>query len=180
MDERLNSPNGNPGHEITKPPLNRLPVSSRPPVGAQTSSSQSHQTGVIKEHWNDLPDNLTPMGSRSISRTGTPLSRNGNGSPVADGQRLDFEYLLSELIESPTSLSAGEVKVIASRIQKNVGSITADQRAELGLVIQAVAINKSESPSWGRERLVAFMMREKGVSGWAIALRKMVESVQVA
>lgn len=58
-----------------------------------------------------------------------------------------------------------------------MGTITTEQKASLGYIIQAVAIDRSESPAWGRQQVVDFMMREKGVSSWAIAIRRLVESV---
>lgn len=157
----------------------------RPSLPRNTSSSsasaQSHQTGIIKEHWNDLPDNLTPSASRSVSRTGTPLSRNGNATPaIADidaGDANNFDNVLSSLFNSPTSLSPNEAKLLASKVQKMVPTITPEQKGGLGPIIKAVVIDKSESPAWGRQQVVDFMMREKGVSSWAIAVRKLVENV---
>lgn len=58
-----------------------------------------------------------------------------------------------------------------------MATITPEQKSSVGYIIQVVAIDKSESPAWGRQQVVDFMMREKGVSGWAIAVRKLVESV---
>jgi len=154
------------------------PARPTPPV--RSPSAQSHQTGVIKEHWNDLPNDFTPSASRSVSRTGTPLSRNGYGLPAAtdgSGDSSDFDNLISSLLSSPTSLSANEIKLLASKVQKNMVTITPEQKSSVGYIIQAVAIDRSESPAWGRQQVVDFMMREKGVSGWAIAVRKLVESV---
>ncbi|KAF8424564.1 hypothetical protein EV426DRAFT_82302 [Tirmania nivea] len=156
---------------------------ARPPPPARTASSssaQSHQTGIIKEHWNDLPNDFTPSTSRNVSRTGTPLSRNGYGPLVAgdgSGDSPDFDNLISSLFSAPTSLSANEAKLLASKVQKNVASITPEQKNSVGYIIQAVAIDRGESPAWGRQQVVDLMMREKGVSGWAIAIRKLVESV---
>lgn len=156
---------------------------ARPPPPARTASSssaQSHQTGIIKEHWNDLPNDFTPSASRSVSRTGTPLSRNGNGPPAATdgtGDSPDFDSLISLLLSAPTSLSANETKLLASKVQKNIATITPEQKSSVGYIIQAVAIDRSESPAWGRQQVVDFMMREKGICAWAIAVRKLVESV---
>jgi len=156
---------------------------ARPPPPARTASSssaQSHQTGVIKEHWNDLPNDFTPSASRSVSRTSTPLSRNGYGPPTATDGSMDspdFDNLISSLLSAPTSLSANEAKLLASKVQKNVAAITPEQKSAVGYIIQAVAVDKSESPAWGRQQVVDFMMREKGVAGWAIAVRRLVENV---
>lgn len=148
--------------------------------GTSSSSTQSHQTGTIKEHWNDLPESFTPTASRSVSRTGTPLSRDGFGAlATTDGseKETDFDSLLSALLNSPSSLSQRDTKLLATKIQRNVPSITTEQKCSLGHIIQAVAIDRSESPAWGRQQVVDFMMREKGVSSWAIAVRKLVENV---
>ena len=148
--------------------------------GTSNSSTQSHQTGTIKEHWNDLPESFTPTASRSVSRTGTPLSRDGSGALATmdgDQRKTDFNSLLSVLLNSPSSLSQQDTKLLATKIQRSVPSITPEQKSSLGYIIQAVAIDKSESPAWGRQQVVDFMMREKGVSSWAIAVRKLVENV---
>ena len=162
------------------PASHQRPVLQSRTTSASDSSSQSHQTGAIKEHWNDLPTNFTPTTSRSVSRTGTPLSRNGNGTPAgADGAggALDFDSLLSALLESPTCLSPNDLKLLGSKIQKVVPTISPEQKSDLGFIFRAVAVDRKETPAWGRERVVEFMMREKGVSSWAIAVRKIVESV---
>ncbi|KAF8469514.1 hypothetical protein BDZ91DRAFT_792312 [Kalaharituber pfeilii] len=158
-------------------PQTRPPLQSRG-TSASDSSSQSHQTGVIKEHWNDLPANFTPAGSRSVSRTGTPLPSN-DACTHTDGYggQLDFETLLSALLDSPTSLSPTDLKLLTSKVQKAVGGMTLDQRNDLSYIFKAVAVDRSQTPAWGRERVVEFMMREKGVASWAIAVRKLVENI---
>lgn len=152
-----------------------------PGRSTSSSSTQSHQTGTIKEHWNDLPESFTPTASRSVSRTGTPLSRDGLGTLTTtdggDEREIDFGSLLSTLLSSPSSLSQQDTRLLATKIQKSVPSITPEQKCSLGHIIQAVAVDKSESPAWGRQQVVDFMMREKGVSSWAIAVRKLVENV---
>ncbi|KAI5799155.1 hypothetical protein DFH27DRAFT_86056 [Peziza echinospora] len=161
---------------------------SLPPRVSSTSSaasSISHQSGVIKEHWNDLPSNFTPGTSRSASRTGTPLSRGEISTPTTtdgassggDLEAPDFEEILEALLKAPSKLKPKDVEILGSKVQKSVGLITPEQRAELGFIIKAVVVDRSEGPAWGRENVVAFMMREKGVAGWAIAVRKIVENV---
>lgn len=39
-------------------------------------------------------------------------------------------------------------------------------------------LDGDETPAWGRERVVEFMMRQVGVAGWAMAVRRGVESVK--
>ena len=100
----------------------------------------------------------------------TPTTTDGTGE-------LDFEEILDALLKAPSKLKQKDIELLGSKVQKSVNLITPEQRSELGHIIKAVAIDRTEAPAWGRENLVAFMMREKGVSGWAIGVRKIVENI---
>lgn len=147
-----------------------------------TSSSLSHQSGVIKEHWNDLPANFTPTSSRSVSRVGTP--RNGYAAPEVASpppqDNLDFESLLAATLAAPSHLTDTERKSLASKVNRSVESMTPEQRNALANIFHALVEARVESPSRARERVVEFMMQEKGVAGWAMAVRKIVENVVVS
>lgn len=40
-------------------------------------------------------------------------------------------------------------------------------------------MDRVETPAWGREQIVGFMMREKGIASWASAIRRIVECVRL-
>ncbi|KAI5776492.1 hypothetical protein EDC01DRAFT_636733 [Geopyxis carbonaria] len=151
------------------PPAPALNGSLRPPY----SSTKSHQSGTIENHWNDLPAAFLPT-SRSVSpNPATAASAHGTSSSD------DFGTLLTELFSAstPTTLIAREHKMCYDRVLKAAPGLSEGQKAELAGVMRPV-LEKKETPQWGREKVVEFMMRERGVAGWAAALRRGVECVK--
>lgn len=87
--------------------------------------------------------------------------------------------LLGNLFAVPSALPDRELTALKGRIEKalDAGGIKDEWKVELGAVMDAVVTGR-ETPKWGRERLVEFMVREKGVALWGASLRKVVEGVK--
>ncbi|KAL7272699.1 hypothetical protein RUND412_004480 [Rhizina undulata] len=154
-------------------------ASGRPPLPhAATAPAISHQSGMIKQHWNDLPENFI---SAPPSRTATPSMK---ASPAAESSEEEIECEFPKLLEilfspdTPSSLSQREAAVLKDRVLKNMASITGEQGRELAEVIKSVVVDRTQAPSWGRERVVEFITRERGVAGWAMGVRKGLECVK--
>lgn len=77
---------------------------------------------------------------------------------------------------SPSSLQDRERAMIYARVQKAESGMLEAMKEELVDVVGKV-LRGEETVTWGRERVVEFMMREKGVAGWATGLRRGLESI---
>ncbi|TGZ85117.1 hypothetical protein EX30DRAFT_16914 [Ascodesmis nigricans] len=169
----------------TPPPPSSTTNASSPPSTTSVSRppAKSHQSGTIEHHWNDLPTSFLPS-SRTTSRSVSPLppttttsSTTTTPPPASSSTATTFSSLLSQLFTtSPSSLGAKERQLCYARITKVDADITEAQKEEVGEVVRRV-LEGMETPAWGRERLVAFMLREKGVAVWAAGVRRGVESV---
>lgn len=109
--------------------------------------------------------------STSPSASSSPGAGDGDGDA---GKEL--ELLLRQLFAPATAsmLGAGEKRQLHERVAR--ARLTSAQSAELVLVLRPVLAGQ-QSPAWGRERVVAFVVRNSGVAGWAGALRRGVESL---
>ncbi|KAH0608827.1 uncharacterized protein H6S33_001055 [Morchella sextelata] len=150
-----------------------LPARAPLTRAASSSSATSHQSGTIKEHWNDLPSHMVTPPSRSL--TSTPLS-------VPPGNEEDdeeeFPALLKALfVSTPTTLPERERKLLHEKVVKSLSTITAPQKREVAQIIKRLVIERSLGKKEAKEAVVAFIMRERGVVGWAGGVRKGVESV---
>jgi hypothetical protein len=87
--------------------------------------------------------------------------------------------LLKQLfLETPSTMEEKERNMVYERILKFADSMTEGQKGELAGVVGRV-LRKDEAPAWGRERVVEFMKRERGVAGWAAGLRRGVECINL-
>ena len=118
-----------------------------------------------------------PSPSPSLSLSPRPDPGTGTGHGDADGDAgKELELLLLQLFAPTTAstLGAGERRQLHERVAR--ARLTPAQSAELVLVLRPVLAHQ-QSPAWGRERVVAFVVRNSGVAGWAGALRRGVESL---
>ncbi|KAI5844313.1 hypothetical protein BZA05DRAFT_476901 [Tricharina praecox] len=154
------------------PPTIPLPAPPLPPTpppkdGTLTPSTaaRSHQTGTIESHWNDLPPAL-------LSRSGSPLPAVSSVSGEDD-----FAPLIEQLFAAAgEDAKRKEMGLLRDRVLK--AKVSPLQKAELAGVLRAV-LEGTETPAWGRERVVDFIVRNPGCASWAMGVRRGVEGVRV-
>lgn len=78
---------------------------------------------------------------------------------------------------TPTTLPPRERKLLQDRVLKNLPSITPLQKREVAHIVRGLLLERSLSKKAAKDAVVAFMMRERGVAGWAGGVRRGVESV---
>lgn len=144
-------------------------ASPLPPASAPASSSSCPPTPI--------PAEPSPTPSLSLSLSPRPDPGTGHGDENGGGDAgKELELLLLQLFAPATAstLGAGEKRQLHDRVAR--ARLTPAQSAELVLVLRPVLAHQ-QSPAWGRERVVAFVVRNSGVAGWAGALRRGVESL---
>lgn len=142
---------------------------------ASSSSVTSHQSGTIKEHWNDLPASMVSPPTRSL--TSTPLSSAPSPCPETD-EAEEFPALLETLFAgTPTTLPERERKMLHEKVLKSLPAITPQQKREVAEIVRRLLHEKSLGKKEAKEAVVAFIMRERGVAGWAGGVRRGVENV---
>lgn len=121
---------------------------------------------------------LTSTPIRSL--TPTPLSL--APSPFQENDEVEeFPALLETLFAgSPTTLPERERKMLHEKVLKSVPAITPLQKREIVEIVRRLLQEKSLGKREAKEAVVAFMMRERGVAGWAGAVRRGVECVVLA
>lgn len=124
--------------------------------------------------------NSTPL--RSLSST--PLSSAASSCPDtdtdtdADADASEFLAALEALFAgTPTTLGSRERKLLQGRVLKSLADITAPQKREVAQIVTRLLHERSLSKKAAKDAVVAFMMRERGVAGWAGGVRRGVESV---
>ncbi|KAK6352009.1 hypothetical protein TWF718_005158 [Orbilia javanica] len=186
---------------MTQPP----PPSSDSLRPGPPARAQSHQSGTIHQHWNDLPDGYIPSPTTSLSRS---ASRNSNAaaasrglsplgritpidkSETSDGTNAtakETEHQLSTLLPAlynlPSTLSQAERTQLQTRINKSLipkagdGGTTEGQKEWVRGILELFVVRGEVDVKTCREEIVGFMRRESGVAGWAGGLRRVVESV---
>lgn len=80
-------------------------------------------------------------------------------------------------VSTPTTLPERERKLLHEKVVKSLSTITALQKREVAQIIKRLVIERSLGKKEAKEAVVAFIMRERGVVGWAGGVRRGVESV---
>ncbi|KAG0133157.1 hypothetical protein HOY82DRAFT_641198 [Tuber indicum] len=137
----------------------------------------SHQSGPITHHWNDLPASLLPKPySASASRSTSPHPQPPQPPPPPPSSS-DSESLLEPLIErlfaARSTLPDAQRRQLKEKVLKAVPSISAAQRDEVvGILLRWDGGEEGEEgeegggkKKEGREAVVGFMVRERGVAG---------------
>lgn len=78
---------------------------------------------------------------------------------------------------TPTTLPPRERKLLQDRVLKNLPAITAPHKREVAQIVRRLLLERSLSKKAAKDAVVAFMMRERGVAGWAGGVRRGVECV---
>lgn len=90
----------------------------------------------------------------------------------------EFPSLLDTLFAgTPTTLPERERKMLHEKVLKSLPAITPQQKREVVEIVRRLLHERSLGKKEAKEAVVAFMMRERGVAGWAGAVRRGVESV---
>ena len=102
--------------------------------------------------------------------------------PAAAVGEDDFPALIGRLFSAAAAAAAQEEKqkemtLLRDRVLK--ANVSPQQKAELVAVLGPV-LGAQETPAWGRERVIDFMVRHPGCASWAMALRRGVEAVKAA
>lgn len=90
----------------------------------------------------------------------------------------DFPTLMETLFSgAATTLPERERKMLHDKVQKSLPSITVQQKREVAGIVRRLLQERSLGRKEAKEAVVAFIMRERGVAGWAGGVRRGVESV---
>ncbi|KAG0633021.1 hypothetical protein HOY80DRAFT_993858 [Tuber brumale] len=152
----------------------------------------SHQSGPITHHWNDLPASLLPKPySASASRSTSPHPQPPPQplppppSSSSDPESLLIEPLIERLFAARSTLPDAQRQQLKEKVLKAVPSMSAAQRDEVvGILLRWDGGEEEEEERGGkkkkdegREAVVGFMVRERGVAGWAMCLRRGFEGL---
>lgn len=91
----------------------------------------------------------------------------------------EFPALLETLFAgTPTTLPARERKMLHDKVLKSLPAITPPQKREVADIVRRLLQEKTAGGrKAAKDAVVAFMMRERGVAGWAGGVRRGVECV---
>lgn len=90
----------------------------------------------------------------------------------------EFSGLLEALFSgTQTTLPERERKMLYGKVLKSLPTITAPQKREIAEIVRRLLHERSLGKKEAKEAVVAFIMRERGVAGWAGGVRRGVESV---
>ena len=173
------------------------PQTTTPTTTTTTSQSQplltptppprpsSHQSGPITHHWNDLPPSLlqkpySASASRSTSpnpQTPQPQPQTPQPSPP-DSETL-LEPLIEKLFSAQSTIPDAQRRQLKEKVLKAAPGMSDGQRGEVVEILLRWDGGGGEEggKKEGREAVVGFMVRERGVAGWAMCLRRGFEGL---
>jgi hypothetical protein len=67
--------------------------------------------------------------------------------------------------------------MLHGKVLKSLPTITAQQKREIAEIVRRLLHERSLEKKDAKEAVVAFIMKERGVAGWAGGIRRGIESV---
>ncbi|PUU72900.1 hypothetical protein B9Z19DRAFT_1166185 [Tuber borchii] len=160
-------------------PHHYYPIPTSPiPNPNSTPRPSSHQSGPITHHWNDLPPSLLPKPySASASRSTSPHPQ--QPQPLPQPSPPDLETLLEPLIEklfsAQSTIPDAQRRQLKEKVLRAAPGMSDGQRGEVVEIL--LRWDGGGGKKEGREAVVGFMVRERGVAGWAMCLRRGFEGL---